>query len=84
MSDKATCTQKTFTTIDGNTLMTQFYEPLGFTIESILPHGIFILAGSGKIGKSWLSLDMGIAVATGNHLWDFTPVEAPRCARGEK
>ncbi len=42
---------KVFDIIDGNTLMAQEYEPLGFAVEKILPHGLFILAGSGKIGK---------------------------------
>ncbi|MDR3091149.1 MAG: hypothetical protein LBU36_02960 [Clostridiales bacterium] len=39
---------KTFDIIDGNTLMAQEYEPLRFAVEKILPHGLFILAGSGK------------------------------------
>ena len=58
---RATATQptpKAFDIIDGNTLLAQEYEPLRFAVEKILPHGIFILAGSGKIGKSWLSLDL--------------------------
>ena len=63
---------KTFDIIDGNTLMAQEYEPLQFAIEKILPHGLFILAGSGKIGKSWLSLDLCVNVATGGKLWDFS------------
>ena len=46
---------KVFSTIDGNSLMAQEYEPLQFTIDAILPHGIFILAGSPKVGKSWLN-----------------------------
>ena len=46
--------KKIFDTIDGNTLMLQEYEPLQFAVEKILPHGLFIMAGSGKIGKSWL------------------------------
>ena len=62
---------KTFVTIDGNTLMSQTYEPLRYSIEKILPHGLFIMAGSGKIGKSWLALDIGTAVATGGRLWEF-------------
>jgi hypothetical protein len=49
---------KTFDIIDGNTLMAREYPPLQFAVEKILPHGLFILAGSGKIGKSWLSLDL--------------------------
>jgi hypothetical protein len=63
---------KTFDIIDGNTLLAQEYEPLQFAVEKILPHGLFILAGSGKIGKSWLSLDLCVNVAAGGRLWDFS------------
>ena len=63
--------RKVFTTIDGNTLMSQEYEPLKFTIDKILPHGVFVFAGSPKIGKSWLTLDMCYAISTGGKLWDF-------------
>jgi hypothetical protein len=63
---------KVFDIIDGNTLMAQEYEPLGFAVDKILPHGLFILAGSGKIGKSWLSLDLCVNVATGGSLWEFS------------
>ena len=62
---------KIFTTIDGNTLMSQHYDPLQFAIEKILPHGIFVFAGSPKVGKSWLTLDMCQAISTGGKLWDF-------------
>jgi hypothetical protein len=62
---------KTLSTLDGNTLMAQEFEPLRFSVEKILPHGLFILAGSPKVGKSWLSLDLCQAVATGGSLWDF-------------
>ena len=70
-----TTAPKTFTTIDGNSLMAQEYEPLQFTIEKILPHGIFIFAGSPKVGKSWLTLDMCRAISTGGKLWDFTTTQ---------
>ena len=49
---------KTFTTIDGNSLMAQEYEPLQFAIDKILPHGIFVFAGNPKVGKNWLILEM--------------------------
>ena len=52
-----TAAPKVFATINGNTLMAQEYEPLQFTIEKILPHSIFVFAGSPKIGKSWLTLE---------------------------
>ena len=59
---------KVFDIIDGNTLMAQEYEPLQFAVEKILPHGLFILAGSGKIGKSWLSLDLCVSVLYGYYM----------------
>jgi hypothetical protein len=62
---------KTFTTIDGNSLMAQQFAPLKFSVEKILPHGLFILAGSPKIGKSWLALELCQAVTTGGGLWEF-------------
>jgi len=63
---------KKLITLDGNTLMAQEFEPLRFSVEKILPHGLFILAGSPKIGKSWLSLDLCQAVATGGQLWEYS------------
>ena len=64
-------TPKEFEVIDGNTLMAQEFEPLQFAVEKILPHGLFILAGSGKIGKSWLSLDIAVSVSTGGNMWEL-------------
>ena len=57
-----------FESITSKDLIKLPIEPLELTISDILPHGLFILAGSPKIGKSWLALDMCIAVATGNPL----------------
>ncbi len=62
---------KTLSTLDGNALMAREFAPLRFTVDKILPHGLFILAGSPKIGKSWLSLDLCRAVATGGKLWEY-------------
>ena len=55
--------------------MAMDFDPLQFTAEKILPHGLFILAGSPKVGKSWLALDLCRAVATGGKLWDFSAVQ---------
>jgi len=74
MNQQATA-PKVFTTIDGNSLMAQEYEPLQFTIDKILPHGVFVFAGSPKIGKSWLTLDMCRAISTGGKLWDFSATQ---------
>lgn len=62
---------KKLTTMTGAVLMNTEFEPLCFAVDQILPQGVFILAGSGKIGKSWLSLDMCIAISTGGQLWDY-------------
>ena len=67
-----TAPKKTFATINAAVLMEQEFEPLQFAVSEILPHGLFILAGSGKIGKSWLALDICTAVSSGGKLWDFT------------
>ena len=58
--------------ITGKDLLTRPVVPISFTIDAILPHGLFILAGSPKVGKSWLALDMSCAVANGNALWNFS------------
>jgi len=57
--------------IDINTIRSMEHKPLQYAINSILPHGLFILAGSPKIGKSWLVLDLCIAVATGGDIWGY-------------
>jgi len=64
------------TTIDYNTLMKQEYAPLIFSINEILPQGLFILAGAPKIGKSWLILDMCHSIATGAELWGYNTTKS--------
>jgi len=39
-------------TVSAKDLLARPVEPLGYTIESVLPYGLFILAGSAKVGKS--------------------------------
>lgn len=51
--------------------MARKFEPLQFSVDKILPHGLFILAGSPKIGKSWPSPGLCQAVATGGKPWDY-------------
>ena len=41
------------------------FPPLKFIVPDILCEGLSILAGRPKIGKSWISLDIAVAVATG-------------------
>ena len=52
-------------TIDGETLMSQPLTPLNFVVDTLLSQGLHILAGSPKVGKSWLA----VTVAKGEAVW---------------
>ena len=56
---------KTFSTIDGATLMSIPLQPLNFVVDTLLSQGLHILAGSPKVGKSWLALWLAVSVAKG-------------------
>jgi hypothetical protein len=45
-------------------LATEFPEPT-WAIPDLLPTGLVVLAGRPKLGKSWLALQMAVAVGTG-------------------
>lgn len=44
------------TTIDGATLMDRPLRPLNFVVDTLFSQSLHILAGSPKVGKSWLAL----------------------------
>ncbi|KAF5032381.1 hypothetical protein DSECCO2_617870 [anaerobic digester metagenome] len=52
-------------TMDVETLMTTAMEPLKFIVSGLLPQGLHVLAGSPKIGKSWLALWICLQVSKG-------------------
>ncbi len=56
-------------TIDGATLMNQPLRPPNFIVNSLLSQGLHILAGSPKVGKSWLALWLAVTVAKGEPVW---------------
>ena len=56
-------------TIDGETLMSQPLTPLNFVADTLLSQGLHILAGSPKVGKSWLALWLAVTVAKGEQVW---------------
>ena len=47
---------------------------LSWTVPGLIPEGFGILAAAPKIGKSWLVLSLGLAVASGASFLDV-PVE---------
>ena len=63
---------KTLKTVDGATLMSQPLQPACFVVDTLLARGLHILAGSPKVGKSWLALWLGVTVAKGEPVWNMT------------
>ena len=61
-------------TIDGETLMSRPLKPPNFIIDGLLSQGLHILAGSPKVGKSWLALWLAVTVAKGENVWGM-PVQ---------
>lgn len=48
-----------------NILDTHYPEPV-WVVPGLLPNGLSILAGAPKVGKSWLSLQLAMNIATGS------------------
>lgn len=46
-------------------LSTKDFPPVRWIVKDRIPEGVTLLAGKPKVGKSWLSLDLGDAVASG-------------------
>jgi predicted transcriptional regulator len=46
-------------------LLAEDIEPLKWTVDRLIPEGLVLFAGKPKMGKSWLALDVALAVACG-------------------
>lgn len=60
-------------------LMGQNFEPPRWAVDDILPEGLTILAGKPKSGKSWMALDIALAISRGDKVlgdYDTTKGEA--------
>lgn len=64
--------EKRLQTIDGESLMSLPLKPLNFVVDSLLSQGLHILAGSPKVGKSWLALWLSVMVAKGEPVWGMS------------
>ena len=58
-------------TVDGSALMSQPLQPVRFVVDTLLSQGLHILAGSPKVGKSWLALWLAVTVAKGEPVWSL-------------
>lgn len=56
-------------------LMTMEFPEPRWAVPGIISEGVNLLAGPPKVGKSWLSLGLGLAVALGGNAFDSIPVD---------
>ncbi|MYS50427.1 AAA family ATPase [Streptomyces sp. SID6013] len=56
-------------------LMAAHFPEPKWAVPGILAEGVNVLAGPPKVGKSWLSLGLGLSVAAGGKAFDSVPVE---------
>jgi hypothetical protein len=54
------------TTITAGVLLTKENPPARWAVPALLHEGVILLAGKPKLGKSWMALDLCVAVATGS------------------
>lgn len=50
-------------------LLTLKFNPIAWAIRDMIPEGVTMLVGPPKVGKSWLTLQCGIAVASATSIW---------------
>ncbi|MCE5291420.1 MAG: helicase RepA family protein, partial [Nocardiaceae bacterium] len=51
--------------VDAGLLQAQYFPPVEWAVEGLVPEGAGILAGPPKVGKSWLVLHFALACASG-------------------
>ena len=51
-----------------NVIMATAFEPIKWVVPGYISEGFLVLGGRQKLGKTWLAIDLSIAVAIG----DFT------------
>jgi hypothetical protein len=59
---------------DGQWLGKQQFPELRYAVPGLVPEGVSVLAGAPKVGKSWLVLDLLLAVAAGGNALSRLPV----------
>ena len=62
---------KRFNTITGQELLAKEVQEIPFVVKDLIPIGLTVLAGSAKVGKSWLALWLSVTVAKGENVWGY-------------
>lgn len=60
-----------------NDIMAQTFAPINWVVPGYISEGFLVLAGRQKLGKTWLAIDMALAVATGG-----TAIGSIMCEQG--
>ncbi len=60
-------------------LMALELPPVRWAVPGIVPEGVTLLAGKPKLGKSWLTLGLGVAIANGGVALSTRRVEQGEC-----
>ena len=71
-------------TVDGRTLMDRPLEPPNFVVDTLISQGLHILAGSPKVGKSWLALWLAVTVAKGEPVWGMSVKQGTASSRSQR
>ncbi|MAF30479.1 MAG: recombinase A [Croceicoccus sp.] len=64
--------------ITASALMAMQFEPIRYVVNGYIAEGLTVLAGAPKIGKSWMALNIAIAVASGKPAFGTVP-----CSHGD-
>lgn len=67
---------KDIRTMTAKQLQDTDYPPIQFYVDNFLTEGVYILAAKSKEGKSWMCLQMAIAVANGDQFLGFRTHQA--------
>jgi RecA-family ATPase len=77
------------------TIITMNFQPIKYVVPDIIVEGLTLLAGKPKVGKSWMLLDMAIAVTKGGFTLghkmigtiaasgERTPLNGIKCEEGD-
>ena len=61
--------------ISAKALMAMQFAPINYVVPGYIAEGLTLLAGSPKIGKSWMALGLGVAIASGRPAFGSIPVD---------
>lgn len=60
----------------GDELMNKLFAPLEYIVDDFMPMGCWLMVGEAKLGKTWMMLDLAVAVASGGEFMGH------RCKQG--